>query len=103
MHAAQWSPSTSITIDDSWPPGSYLLKLNSSEGGAHYIPLTVRRDDCAASLVVVSAVTTWQAYNPWGGRSLYENFGPGVALIDRRWSHLIGHARRRITGAQQIS
>jgi hypothetical protein len=77
MHAAQWSPSTSITIDDSWPPGSYLLKLNSSEGGAHYIPLTVRRDDCAASLVVVSAVTTWQAYNPWGGRSLYENFGPG--------------------------
>jgi hypothetical protein len=77
MHAAQWSPSTSITIDDNWPPGSYLLKLNSSEGGAHYIPLTVRRDDCAASLVVVSAVTTWQAYNPWGGRSLYENFGPG--------------------------
>ncbi len=77
MHTAQWSPSTSITIDDSWPPGSYLLKLNSSEGGAHYIPLTVRRDDCAASLVVVSAVTTWQAYNPWGGRSLYENFGSG--------------------------
>ena len=77
MHTAQWSQSTSITIDDNWPPGSYLLKLNSSEGGAHYIPLTVRRDDCAASLVVVSAVTTWQAYNPWGGRSLYENFGPG--------------------------
>ena len=77
MHTAQWSPSTSITIDDSWPPGSYLLKLNSSEGGAHYIPLTVRRDDCAATLVVVSAVTTWQAYNPWGGRSLYENFGSG--------------------------
>ena len=77
MHTAQWSPSTAITIDDSWPPGSYLLKLNSSEGGAHYIPLTIRRDDCAASLVVVSAVTTWQAYNPWGGRSLYENFGPG--------------------------
>ena len=77
MHTAQWSQSTSITIDDNWPPGSYLLKLNSSEGGTHYIPLTVRRDDCAASLVVVSAVTTWQAYNPWGGRSLYENFGPG--------------------------
>jgi hypothetical protein len=67
----------SFTIDDSWPPGSYLLKLVSSEGGAHYVPLTVRRDECSASLVVVSAVTTWQAYNPWGGRSLYENFGDG--------------------------
>ena len=77
MHVSNWTPSMSFTIDDSWPPGSYLLKLVSSEGGAHYVPLTVRRDECSASLVVVSAVTTWQAYNPWGGRSLYENFGDG--------------------------
>lgn len=77
MHVSNWAAATSFTIDDTWPPGSYLLKLVSSEGGAHYVPLTVRRDECAASLVVVSAVTTWQAYNPWGGRSLYENFGAG--------------------------
>ena len=80
MHVSNWTPSTSFTIDDTWPPGSYLLKLVSSEGGAQYVPLTVRRDECSASLVVVSAVTTWQAYNPWGGRSLYENFGDGNRL-----------------------
>ena len=77
MHVSNWTPSTSFVIDDEWPPGSYLLKLVSSEGGAQYVPLTVRRDECSASLVVVSAVTTWQAYNPWGGRSLYENFVAG--------------------------
>ena len=77
MHRAHLGPSTSFDIDESWPPGSYLLKLVSSEGGASYVPLTVRRDECSASLVVVSAVTTWQAYNPWGGRSLYENFIAG--------------------------
>lgn len=77
MHVSNWAAATSFTVDDTWPPGSYLLKLVSSAGGAHYVPLTVRRDECSASLVVVSAVTTWQAYNPWGGRSLYENFGAG--------------------------
>lgn len=77
MHVSNLTPSMSFTIDDEWPPGSYLLKLVSSDGGAQYVPLTVRRDECAASLVVVSAVTTWQAYNPWGGRSLYENFVAG--------------------------
>jgi len=77
MHVSNLQAATSFVVDDAWPPGSYLLKLVSSEGGAQYVPLTVRRDECSASLVVVSAVTTWQAYNPWGGRSLYENFGPG--------------------------
>jgi len=77
MHRANWTPSLTFTIDDSWPPGSYLVKLVASTGEAHYVPLTVRRDDAVSSLLLVSAVTTWQAYNPWGGRSLYENFGPG--------------------------
>ena len=74
MARAQWDPSLTFDIDASWPPGSYLLKLVSSTDEAHYVPLTVRRDSASASLVVVSAVTTWQAYNPWGVCSLYECF-----------------------------
>ena len=74
MARTQWSPSLTFDIDDAWPPGSYLLKLVSGSGEAHYVPLTVRRDTASASLVVVSAVTTWQAYNPWGVCSLYECF-----------------------------
>ncbi len=74
MARSLWDPSLTFSIDDSWPPGSYLLKLVSSSDEAHYVPLTVRRDSASASLVVVSAVTTWQAYNPWGVCSLYECF-----------------------------
>ena len=77
MTRAEWGVSASVDIDDSWPPGSYLVKLVSSTGEAHYVPVTVRRDDALGGLVLVSAVTTWQAYNPWGSRTLYENFGPG--------------------------
>ncbi len=74
MTRAVWTPSLTFTIDNAWPTGSYLLKLVSSTAEAHYVPLTVRRDSTSASLVVVSAVTTWQSYNPWGGCTLYECF-----------------------------
>ena len=74
MSRALWTPSLTFTIDNAWPTGSYLLKLVSSTSEAHYVPLTVRRDSAVASLVVVSAVTTWQAYNPWGGCTLYQCF-----------------------------
>jgi len=74
MSRALWAPSLNFTIDNTWPTGSYLLKLVSSTSEAHYVPLTVRRDSTSASLVVVSAVTTWQAYNPWGGCTLYQCF-----------------------------
>ena len=90
MRVAAWAPSLTFTITDEWPPGSYLIKLVASTGMAHYVPLTVRRDGAAGSLVVVSAVTTWLAYNPWGGCSLYECFdGPGrstVASFDRPYA-----------------
>jgi N,N-dimethylformamidase beta subunit-like, C-terminal len=68
---ARWSPSLKVTIGDDWLPGDYLLVLRSSDGAAHDVPLTVRDDDSNAALVVVNAVTTWQAYNTWGGCSLY--------------------------------
>lgn len=68
---APWQPSLSVAVTSEWPPGQYLLKLVSDQGGAHYVPLTVRDDRAAGDLVIVSAVTTWQAYNPWGGCTMY--------------------------------
>lgn len=90
---ARWAPSLSFVITDEWPPGAYLLKLVSDSGGAHYVPLTIRRDSAAGDLVFMSAVTTWQAYNPWGGCTLYECFEPRtkfratVVSFDRPYAH----------------
>jgi len=72
MAEARWNPSLSVNVDRSWPPGNYLLKLVAANGYSQYVPLTVRDDDSRAALLVVNAVTTWQAYNRWGGHSLYE-------------------------------
>lgn len=71
MIEARWQPSVPVHIDDSWPPGDYLFKLTASTGGQQWIPLTVRDDTSRAAFMVMNAVTNWQAYNTWGGCSLY--------------------------------
>lgn len=61
----------SLTLSTAgWPPGSYLLRLDASTG-QRYVPLQLRRPTSQGSLVIVSADTTWQAYNSYGGYSLY--------------------------------
>ena len=68
---AQWSRSLSFRIRDGWPEGSYLAKLVDSNGGQSYVPLVIRNDASRSALVVQHQVTTWEAYNRWGGASLY--------------------------------
>ena len=68
-----WAPSFEVTIDESWTPGMYLFRIDSDDGGSTYVPLVVL-DDRPAELLVISSMTTWQAYNEWGGASLY--YGP---------------------------
>jgi hypothetical protein len=68
---APWSATVAFDVTSRFVEGSYLLKLTSSTGGASYVPLIVRNDASTADLVVQHQTTTWQAYNRWGGYSLY--------------------------------
>jgi len=72
MIEADWRPSLTVTVGPDWTPGDYLFTLRSSTGWDTYVPLTVRDDSSSAAIVVINAVTTWQAYNSWGGYSLYK-------------------------------
>jgi len=80
MISTRWRPSLTVTVDPAWPPGDYLLKLVASSG-QRYVPLTVRDDESRAALVVLNAVTTWQAYNLWGDHNLYR--GPAASPATR--------------------
>jgi hypothetical protein len=67
---APWTPS--LTVDTTgWPPGDYLFRLDADGVGQQFVPLTVATPDNTGRLVIVNAVTTWQAYNRWGDYSLY--------------------------------
>jgi hypothetical protein len=76
MVEAAWTPSLTVSTA-SWPPGDYLIKLTAGTGKQRYVPLTVRNDASTAAFVVINAVTTWQAYNLWGGYDLYEGRAKG--------------------------
>ena len=83
MVTAPWRPS--MTIDTTnWPPGSYLLRLDASSGAERYVPITVRSASTAGAVVILDDNTTWQAYNTWGGYSLYQ--GPDGLPSDRGYA-----------------
>jgi hypothetical protein len=55
-----------------WPSGIYVAKLTASASGKQsYIPFVVRDDSRASDVLFQCSVNTYQAYNEWGGRSLY--------------------------------
>ena len=88
MVTTTWSPSLTVPTAG-WPEGTYLLLLTGTDGKKKYIPLTVRSRALAHRLVLVNADTTYQAYNAWGGYSLYH--GPGRSFATR--AHLVSFER----------
>lgn len=72
MVEAPWHASARVSIDAQWVPGVYLVKLVGNGNQQYYVPLTIRDDASHAAYLVQNSVTTWQAYNVWGGYDLYE-------------------------------
>jgi hypothetical protein len=76
----QWAVSRSLTIPSGptkWTSGVYLAKLTdltpaqAADQKQSYIVFTVRDDVRQSRILFQSSVTTWQAYNNWGGKSHY--------------------------------
>ncbi|WP_218006803.1 N,N-dimethylformamidase beta subunit family domain-containing protein [Microtetraspora fusca] len=67
---ANWRRSLTVPTAG-WPEGAYLLRLDSANGHQRYVPLIVRSPDATGRTLLVHAAATWQAYNQWGGYSLY--------------------------------
>jgi hypothetical protein len=68
---ARWQPSYSLTIPQDWTTGVYLAKFTDQNGYETYAPFDVR-GNTVATYIVVTSDNTYQAYNDWGGYSLYE-------------------------------
>jgi hypothetical protein len=74
MIRTDWAVSAQIAVPDAAPSGVYLARLSSSANIQSYVPIVVRRAAAAKYLYVVPSMT-WQAYNLWGGTSLYRWIG----------------------------
>ena len=86
----------SLLIDTTgWPEGYYVLKLETGSGAQTQVPYIVSSRSADGTVALVAPVTTWQAYNKWGGYSLYE--GPdGTA---RSWAVSFDRPYNGATGA----
>ena len=67
-----WSVSYTLKTSTSWVSGIYLVKLTTRAGSVAYIMFVLRNDGAAADILYQVSVTTYQAYNNWGGKSLYD-------------------------------
>ena len=100
MDCGNWTVSASWTVPADATSGLYVAKLvreDPEDGRASHIAFVVRDDDGGSELLFQTSETTWQAYNAYGGNSLYvgaaEN--PPVPRAHKvSFNRLYVHARR---------
>ena len=72
IDCGNWAVSGSWTVPASATSGIYFAKLvRTDTGGSSHIMFVVRNDASTADMVFQTSDTTWQAYNTYGGNSLY--------------------------------
>jgi hypothetical protein len=68
----RWRDPYAVQIPVDWTSGVYVAKLTSNDTKSQIYMIFVVRDDARQSdFLFQSSVTTFQAYNSWGGKSLY--------------------------------
>lgn len=72
IDCGNWSVSASWTVPTTATSGIYFAKATRTDtGGASHIFFVVRDDDGLSNIIFQTSDTTWQAYNQYGGNSLY--------------------------------
>jgi len=68
----RWSATFQLTLPQAAVSGLFAVKLTRDDGFIAFAPLVVH-DGRGADLLFQASIDTWQAYNGWGGESLYED------------------------------
>jgi sugar lactone lactonase YvrE len=93
----KWKPSATLTFDSKAVTGYYVFKLIRDDGADSYVPIVVREPTPRAPMLVQASVTTWQAYNAWGGTSLYVNQLPSDHPFTARHAYQVSFDRPYLT------
>ncbi|HZX56442.1 MAG TPA: N,N-dimethylformamidase beta subunit family domain-containing protein, partial [Ilumatobacteraceae bacterium] len=74
-HGCGWPVSETVVVPDDWRSGFYLVTLRAhgvpSDRATGYACFVVRASVRRSAALLVIATNTYNAYNNWGGRSLY--------------------------------
>lgn len=69
---AHWTASYKLYVPTDWTTGVYLAKFVDIRGWQTYVPFNVL-SNFHSTAVAVTPDTTYEAYNKWGGYSLYDD------------------------------
>lgn len=67
-----WNTSYNLNLDQKYSDGYYKV-IMISKADTFNLTFTVGSKNQNPKVIVVAPVTTFTAYNPWGGKSLYHN------------------------------
>jgi len=83
MAECPWTDPYAFTVPANWVSGIYLAELAGDQSGKQrYIVFVVRNDNRSSDFMFQNSVTTSEAYNAWGGKSLYtSNSSNHVAAV----------------------
>ena len=81
VDCANWSVTAAWAVPPNAVSGIYFARLVREDGpaGSSHVVFVVRDDDGASELLFQTSDTTWQAYNRFGGNSLYTGSPSGRA------------------------
>jgi hypothetical protein len=81
IDCGNWAESASWAVPSNATSGIYIARLVREDGasGESHIVFIVRDDSGASDLLFQTSDTTWQAYNSYGGNSLYQGSPDGRA------------------------
>jgi hypothetical protein len=70
-----WPVAASLVIPVDWPSGIYTADVPSAAGAQYHLIFHVRAATPGATgkLLFISSTNTWQAYNNYGGKGLYDD------------------------------
>jgi hypothetical protein len=80
VDCGNWAESASWNVPTTAVSGIYFAKLiRPDNGGSSHVVFVVRDDNSTSDLLFQTSDTTWQAYNTFGGNSLYVGSPAGRA------------------------
>src|SRR4051812_14622071 len=68
-----WAKTATLNTPTGWVSGAYVARLTASNGNSSFIFFVVRNDGGPEAIDFQTSVSTYQAYNDYGGTSLYDN------------------------------
>ena len=95
LDCGNWSVSATWSVPSDAVSGIYIARLVGEAGvtGSSHVVFVVRNDGGTSDLLFQTSDTTWQAYNRYGGVSLYGGNGPGGGLSGAGRAYKVSYNR----------